>query len=491
MKQRFILVLVLCFSVLSMQAQTNWTQIGNDIDGEAVNDVSGWSVSLSANGAVVAIGAVSNDGNGENAGHVRAYENIAGTWTQIGDDIDGETAGDNSGAAVSLSADGSVVAIGAPDNNGNSTEDIGHVRVYENIAGTWTQIGNDIDGEGESDWSGYALSLSADGLVVAIGALYNDDNGTSSGHVRVYENQGGSWVQIGNDIDGEAAGDHSGISVSLSADGLVVASGGVGHVRVYKNQGGSWVQVGNDIDGEASGDGSGYSVSLNTDGSVVAIGAPYNNENGTEAGHVRVYENIAGTWTQIGNDIDGEAAGDRLGHSVSLSADGSVVAIGALFNDGNGTDAGHVRVYENIAGTWTQIGNDIDSEAAGDWSGHSVSLSADGSVVAIGAPLNDGNGLDSGHVRVYQHSSMELGEWVTLAMAVYPNPTKDIVRLTFANNYNVEGLSVLDITGKEVLVKTNIQDAETIDLSAFAKGVYIIKAVTANHKVFVTQVVKQ
>ncbi|MCH2204018.1 MAG: hypothetical protein MK102_18790, partial [Fuerstiella sp.] len=97
-------------------------------------------------------------------------------------------------------------------------------------------------------------------------------------------------------------------------------------------------------------------------------------------------------WTQIGQDIDGEAEFDQSGSSVSLSADGSVVAIGAIYNDGNGNDSGHVRLYRNTGGTWTQIGEDIDGEAAGDRSGSSVSLSADGSVVAIGATSNDDNG---------------------------------------------------------------------------------------------------
>ncbi len=65
-----------------------------------------------------------------------------------------------------------------------------------------------------------------------------------------------------------------------------------------------------------------------------------------------------------------------------------------MYNDGNGPIAGQVRVYENISGTWTQVGSDIDGEAAGDYSGRSVSLSSDGSTVAIGANLNDGNGSD-------------------------------------------------------------------------------------------------
>ena len=75
------------------------------------------------------------------------------------------------------------------------------------------------------------------------------------------------------------------------------------------------------------------------------------------------------------------------------------MAIGAYGNDGNGSDAGHVRIYKNISGTWTQQGSDIDGEAAGDHSGYSVSLSSDGSTVAIGAIGNDGNGSNAGHLR--------------------------------------------------------------------------------------------
>ena len=96
--------------------------------------------------------------------------------------------------------------------------------------------------------------------------------------------------------------------------------------------------------------------------------------------------------TQIGADIDGEAVGDHSGEYVSLSADGSTVAIGAPRNDGNGSNSGHVRIFQYTGGTWTQIGADIDGEAAGDWSGFSVSLSAAGSTVAIGSRWNNGNG---------------------------------------------------------------------------------------------------
>ena len=211
-----------------------------------------------------------------------------------------------------------------------------------------------------SDQSGYSVSLSSDGTTVAIGALWNDGNGSYSGHVRIY-----AW------------------NSATSA----------------------WEQQGADIDGEAAGDESGWSVSLSSDGTTVAIGAYGNDGNGSNSGHVRIYawNSATSAWEQQGADIDGEAAGDQSGYSVSLSSDGTTVAIGANRNDGNGSNSGHVRIYawNSATSAWEQQGADIDGEAAGDQSGWSVSLSSDGTTVAIGAPCNDGNGSYSGHVRIY------------------------------------------------------------------------------------------
>ena len=120
-----------------------------------------------------------------------------------------------------------------------------------------------------------------------------------------------------------------------------------------------------------------------------------------------IYFSAVNSQTQIGLDIDGEAASDNSGQSVSLSSDGSTVAIGGRYNDGNGTSAGHVRIYKNISGTWTQQGSDIDGEAASDQSGLTVSLRSDSSIVAIGASLNDVNGINSGHALLVCFSLIE------------------------------------------------------------------------------------
>ena len=397
------------WSMVSVAA--DWTQIGTDIDGETSGDDSGHSVSLSEDGTIVAIGSPYNNDKGTGTGQVRVYRYMSGTWTQIGSDIDGETESDVSGYSVSLSGNGKVVAIGANFNSNNGTF-AGCVRVYRNLSGSWSQVGSDIDGEAAGDASGHSVSLSNDGNVIAIGAPFNDGNGSASGHVRVYQNLSGIWTQIGSDIDRESAEDFLGWSVSLSHDGTVVAIGAYandgngsdsGQVRVYRYDSDSWSQIGSGINGETAGDQSGYSVSLSNDGHIVAIGAPYNFGNGTSAGHVRVYQNLSNTWVQIGSDIDGEIYGDNSGYFVSLSGDGTIVAIGAPNNRDNGTHAGHVRVYQNMSGIWTKIGSDLDGEAASDRSGHSISINDVGNIIAIGAPFNNGNGgPGSGHVRIFK-----------------------------------------------------------------------------------------
>ena len=57
--------------------------------------------------------------------------------------------------------------------------------------------------------------------------------------------------------------------------------------------------------------------------------------------------NVGDIWLQKGADLDGEVASDKIGYAVSLSSDGTVVAIGAEEAiAGNGSDSGHTRIYQ-------------------------------------------------------------------------------------------------------------------------------------------------
>ena len=142
-------------------------------------------------------------------------------WQQLGLDIDGEAAGDESGSSLSISSDGKVVAVGAFRNSSNR----GHVRVFENTESGWVQRGGDIDGKEEGDYSGYKMSLSDDGLTVAIGSYLSGANGYKAGQVRVWRWNGSAWSQLGLDLNGASSNDQSGTSVSLSQNGHIVAIG--------------------------------------------------------------------------------------------------------------------------------------------------------------------------------------------------------------------------------------------------------------------------
>jgi len=410
MKKVVLITLIALINTLFVNSQS-WKQIGSDIDGDAAGDFSGISISLNSTGKIMAIGARSNSVNGEDSGQVRVFKNENENWVQIGAAINGEEPGDFFGQSVCLNADGTILAAGAIWNDKNG-EKSGHVRVFNNQGGVWMQMGDSLLGEGEFDEFGSSVNLSADGLTLAVGAWGNNGNGNNSGHVRIFKYENNKWVQKGEDIDGEAIGDSSGIETSLSKNGEIIAIGAThncgnglrsGHVKVFQFQIEKWIQIGDDIDGEAKHDESGHSVSLNADGSIVAIGAIYNNGKGLNSGHTRIYKNNDGVWEQIGSDIDGEAADDYSGYSVNLNDEGTIVSIGAPGNNGTALSAGQVRIYQNQNNIWTQIGNDIDGEALGDYSGTSVSISADGSIVAVGAPWNDGNGNVSGHVRVFRN----------------------------------------------------------------------------------------
>ncbi len=376
-----ILLSTICLLCMSATALAQ-SQLGADIDGEAAEDSSGSAVSLSADGNRVAIGAPSNDGNGDASGHVRVYQWSNEAWVQLGSDIDGEAVRDTSGRSVSLSSDGNRLAIGANWNDGNG-QDSGHVRIYQWTNTAWVQLGDDIDGEATFDESGSAVSLSADGNRVAIGARYNRSNNRQAGHVRVYEWSNTAWVQLGADIDGEAGEDQFGRNLSLSSDGNRVAVGAPysdanglnsGQVSVFQWSGAVWTQMGGEINGEAAGARFGESVSLSSDGNRLAIGAI--GEFGSSwdrSGHVHIYQWTDTAWVQLGNDIDGETANDALGVSTSWSRNGNRLAVGAIGDDGNGENSGQVRVYYWTNSAWTQLGSDINGEAAGDRSGGSVS----------------------------------------------------------------------------------------------------------------------
>ena len=122
----------------------NWSQVGRTIDGEERLDVSGEAVSINDVGNIVAVGSRHNDGTGpidHNVGNVRVYSYNGTDWSQMGQDIDGEYSQDYFGHTLQLSGRGLVVAVGAPEYDvlDPALEDAGYVRIleYQAFSDTW------------------------------------------------------------------------------------------------------------------------------------------------------------------------------------------------------------------------------------------------------------------------------------------------------------------------------------------------------------------
>eukprot|EP00980_Cylindrotheca_fusiformis_P006405 scaffold1366_cov91-Cylindrotheca_fusiformis.AAC.11 len=377
-----------------LPAVTTWNQVGSSIDGLDAGD-NLQSTSLSADGTIVAVGSRRNDRADIDAGNVRILQDPFGPSDLVGNILEGSTAGDGFGRAVALSLDGTILAVGAPDAS-NAT---GYVRVYELVGGTWAQLGADLPGPDTESLYGFSVSLSGDGSAVAIGA---SDTAEGDGLVEVFDFDGTNWLRRGSSFTG-GFDDQLGFSVALSEDGSTVVMGARAgrYVRVYTHNETDWSLVGSEISIPSSNQ-FGFSVDIACTGTVVAIGAPRGGTDNT--GQASVYELSGGVWV-LRQTIDGEAVGDLSGYAVSLSSSGSVLAVGAVLNDGAGSagaERGHTRVYEYDGATYNQLGQDIDGVGGGDYFGLFVSLAKSGSTISVAAPFNDDNGPDAGQVRVFE-----------------------------------------------------------------------------------------
>jgi hypothetical protein len=365
-------------------------QIGSDINGVAPGDALGYSVCLNSTGSIVAV--ASPDSN-TSTGMVNIYQyDTINGWQLLGSTINGDNSGDMFGSSISMNSDGKTIAIGALNSKGDG-QDRGLVKIYKYTT-DWDLIGT-FQGDNDFDYLGRSVSLNATGTIVAIGAHGVNGDGTNRGFVRVYEYSSGSWTSLG-DIIGESDDDLSGINISLNSTGYIVAIGAPyndgttgndndnrGHVRVYQYSNGTWGKIGNDIDGIDTNDNSGWSVSMNSDGQIVTIGAPGNN---TQTGYVKVYQYTSGTWELHGTTISGTSTNQSFGTNVSMSSDGSIIAIRSNIDNGDGTFYDVVNLYQFNGVNWDKISETITGTTYGEYSGtgESIYLSSDGSTLAYG-----------------------------------------------------------------------------------------------------------
>ncbi len=387
-----------------------WQKMGGDLNGDGDYDQSGHAVVLSSDGRTLTVAVPPNVDETHEQGQIRVYLWNETMWRDPSIAAHGSTT-DETGWSVASSGDSRTLAFGVPTDESNPANP-GKVIIRRHDGDRWTTLGSPLSGQ-PGDKLGWAVALSDDGNIVAVSSVDNSASGDSSGRVQVWRWNGSVWKQRGQNIDGLQAFDHAGYSLDLSADGNTLAVGSnsadngttedTGRVDIYTWDGTSWVSQGSPIFGANAGDAAGTSLSLTPDGNSIAVGAVGSDTTGIDAGNVRVFDwySSRSEWAQRGHDLNGVAAGDQSGTSVALAADGNTIIVGAPFNDGNGDDSGQARIWTWDGNLWNSVAS-LSGEAPLDQSGSTVSISNDGKTVAIGAKFNDGNGFDSGHARVYR-----------------------------------------------------------------------------------------
>ena len=182
-------------------------------------------------------------------------------------------------------------------------------KVFKYNGTTWNIYGEPKFGAADSKY-GHSVSVNATGNVISIGAhKYNSHKGrgyvfrldeTVSPNIWRNQQYGGALIDPNTDRSfsySQNTNELGTVNV-MGSPNKGNSTGRKGEVSVWrgihKDIGGgeiqpSQIQIGGYIQGEGANDRFGWSVDINDEGDIVAIGAPNNEQGGTDAGHVRVY----------------------------------------------------------------------------------------------------------------------------------------------------------------------------------------------------------
>lgn len=427
------------------------------------------------------------DNSAFQAGAVYVFTRSGSSWMQQAYIKSSNTgAGDLFGTTMSISADGNTLAVGASSEDSNATgiggdgtnnaaSGAGAVYVFTRSSGTWSQQAYvKASNTGASDGFGYSVALAADGDTLAVGANAEASNATgiggdqsnnaagSAGAAYVFTRVGMVWSQQAYvKATNTGASDFFGFSVALSGTGDTLAVGAIleasnatgvggdqsnnaasqaGAVYVYARAAGVWSpQAYLKASNTESGDWFGRTLAMSTDGSTLAVAA-YSEDSASggvggnqsdnaapNSGAVYVFTQSAGVWSQQAYvKHPAPMGGDDFGVSLALSGNGDALVVGAWLDDSSAvgidgsttfdgsSNTGSVTTYIRSGTTWyvnsfLRTATTLDSTL-----GTSVAVTADGSTVVAGARYENSNatgvggdetssaGDDSGAVYVFR-----------------------------------------------------------------------------------------
>lgn len=425
-----------------------------DVFGGAIS-LSGNGNTLAVGAHYEASGAAGDQSNNAKlgAGAVYVFTRTGSTWTQEAyikaATINGE---DFFGASVSISADGNTLAVGAPgdDTDGaginapvgaRNKSNSGAAYVYKRASGAWAQQSYIKANSGDAgDAFGTRVAISGSGTTLAVGAPGEDANATGvngdqtnnamvdSGAVYLFQFASNAWTQQAYlKASNASEADAFGTAIALSSNGNTLAVGAyddsaasgingdqqdktmtrAGAVYLFERTSSVWAQQAY-IKAGNSGPGNlfGGAVSLSGSGNTLAVGAHDESTGAIAAGDdpvasgaVYVFARNNAAWSQVVSlKASNAEAGDHFGESLALALDGNSLVVGAPGEASgavgiqgnqanNGKNAsGAAYLFGRINNAWTQRAYiKAPNTDANDRFGASVAMNGDGKTMVVGA----------------------------------------------------------------------------------------------------------
>lgn len=425
--------LLLLFFLNHTFGQAPLTQFGSDVF-VSTSPNTNVNSAISGDGLTTIIGS-SLYPNGTGVGLARIFKYISGNWQQLGGDINGEVSGEEFGSEVSISDDGLTVAIGAWKKTTSSLGwGTGYVKVYNLVSGNWVQKGESLFGQNVNGQFGKEIWLSGDGNTMVVRAQITIP--PQNQYLKIFNFSSGSWnlSYIFEPVSG---------IVDLSSNGTRLAIGSA----IWDLISNQWVRTDNNFYPSYLGI---TSVSLSGDGNTLAIG----NYNG-----FFVYKNYGGSNWQYsyGENIPGYP-----NTILDINFGGNVAAV---WNNTNQI----IKTYQFINDSWTYFGYLPNATSV-------FNLSSNGSKILNSTNIYINNQLT---VKVYDTSSL-LGseEFDSFNFTVYPNPAKNEINIKMGDNSVLEKVNLYNMMGQKIHESTS----NSLDISWFQKGCYLLEVITDKTK---------
>ena len=305
---------------------------------------------------------------------------------------------------------------------------------------------------GQGDNFGHALSLSADGTTLAVGVPMEDSDATGingnqqnnlaaeSGAVYVFVKADNTWSQQAYlKASNAQSGDRFGQSVSLSGDGSTLVVGaswessnaagingdqnnnsapGAGAAYLFQRTDTTWTQEAYlKASNTGFADNFGHCVALSQNGTTLAVGAPgersgatgingnQNDDSRSSSGATYVFQKSGSSWSQQAYlKASNTDQSDQFGHALGISQDGNMLAVAALREGSSATgingleflnnapSSGAAYAFTRTDSTWSQQAYiKASNTGSNDFFGQSLSLSSDGNTLLVGAHAEDSN----------------------------------------------------------------------------------------------------